>query len=805
MKEQEHINYALVESVRPAMYSAMKYWGKKPHNIWSEFIETYCPENGIVFDPFAGSAISAFEALKLNRKAIAFDLNPLTSFFIEVLSSTFDENEFKKAFNNIYNSVVEDEIYVSHYNKIYNGKESTIYNFRWIDGKINKVALVTFDGEHHFVSADEDDIKKSAEIDKITIPYWYPTKGFPSLLNISYKFINDIGGNSFQYLWTRRNLYILAKIFDEIENTPAETLKMQLLSGFIQTLHLVSKMVVPRNPKSNRDFSGSWGRADYMIRRRSMEQNPLVVFKRACLLRQGVVSMLRDANKNLPLKFNISDITVTKKVKKSASINYGIVDIADISKYLKSKTIDFIITDPPYAGLVPYLDLSMVWLVWLEKINKKYQPDLNSEITIKKGKVGRDEYRRRLNNAFKQLHNVLKDDGFIVITFHHQKIQEWNDFVQAVKLAGFKFDKVTHQFNRRSGESNVSNPYGTSGADFYIRCVKHRDVDFTDDISGLSHFVIQKAIEIIALRNEPTPYEFLVNGLVPELLQAGYLRPSEYQDELLRILKIEVGQDKIFKKIENIQNKAGDILWFNNPSEFIAYPDLPLQDRVEQTIISILKRKISVRLDDVLGELFRMFPNGLTPDPRNIRFILEKYAYRSANNWKIKPTTIVSVTRHTEYIEKLIKIGLRAGFKVYVGKREQSESCSDGGTLKDKSTYTNLNSVSRKYQYEQLKRIEMIDLIWLSNENEIVSIFEVENSTGFISAIQRASNIEKQIYKFMVIPDEREKEIQLINDPLFIKSFRDYNWKFITYSGLERLTTFSNPSIDEIKKISKNI
>ena len=33
----------------------------------------------------------------------------------------------------------------------------------------------------------------------------------------------------------------------------------------------------------------------------------------------------------------------------------------------------------------------------------------------------------------------------------------------AIRNAGFKFDKVTHQYNKRSGESNVSNPYGTRG------------------------------------------------------------------------------------------------------------------------------------------------------------------------------------------------------------------------------------------------------------------------------------------------------------------------------------------------------
>ncbi|MDG6364112.1 DNA methyltransferase [Glaesserella parasuis] len=71
------INHASVEMTRPPIYTAMKYWGKKPHNIWSEYIKNYTPSNGIYLDPFCGSGISIIEALKLGIKAIGFDLNPL--------------------------------------------------------------------------------------------------------------------------------------------------------------------------------------------------------------------------------------------------------------------------------------------------------------------------------------------------------------------------------------------------------------------------------------------------------------------------------------------------------------------------------------------------------------------------------------------------------------------------------------------------------------------------------------------------------------------------------------------------------
>jgi hypothetical protein len=487
-------------------------------------------------------------------------------------------------------------------------------------------------------------------------------------------------------------------------------------------------------------------------------------------------------------------------------LTYGILDVADLSKNVSDKSIDFIITDPPYAGLVPYLDLSLVWLVWLQKINKKYLPDLMSEITIKKGQIGREEYRRRLQNAFKQLHRVLKDDGYMVVTFHHKKLQEWNDFVNAVKLSGFKFDKVTHQYNRRSGESNVANPYGTSGADFYVRCVKQREVDFSDDTSGLNHFIIQKATEIIAQRNEPTPYDFIIAGLLPEMVQAGYMQPSEYKEEILKVLLENTGEGKLFKTWKNKDNKAGDYWWFMKPTDVINFPDRPLQNRLEETVISILRRKVSVKFDDILGELFRTYPNGLTPDPKGIKNVLEKNAYPSSGNWKLKENAIKNSTQHTEKIRELIIIGQKANFLTYVGKREQPEITKDNLKLRDISDLRTLEPLAPDYDYRQITRVEMIDALWLSPQtNQIQCIFEVENTTEFTSAIIRGSNIEKDVPKFMVIPNDREKELQRFKDPLFVASFRENNWKYITYSSISRLAGFSQPTLEELLRISKEL
>jgi len=788
------------------MYTAMKYWGKKPHNIWRRYVECYCPPGGLVLDPFAGSAMSAFETVIARRRALCFDLNPITSFTIEVFDTNFDEPRFVEEFLRIKEAIESDLVYKEHYMRLHQGQGTHVYNYRWKSGNVDEVCLETNSGKKYRLPAEDVDREKAIQMLSIDIPFKYPKDKFPTTPSITHKFILDVGGDSFEFLWTRRNLYLLSSIFDKILKVDDRDIRHQLLYGFIQTLHLTFKMVVPRSKASQRDFSGSWGRADYMIRSKSLEQNPLIIFERACLGKQSVRSAMIDAKKRLKKDISVSCLNVKKKIDGSKDINYGTLDVADLSKYVKEKSIDFIITDPPYAGLVFYLDLSLIWLVWLKEVDKKYAPDLSSEITIKEGLASREQYRTRMANAFKQMHQVLKDDGYLVVTFHHKKIREWNDFVNAVKIAGFRFDKVTHQYNRRSGESNVSNPYGTSGADFYIRCVKRRDVDFTDDQSGLEHFIVQKAIEIIAIRNEPTPYTFIVAGLIPEMIQAGYIHPRDYSQEIERVLRREAGEEGTFVVMPNEFDGSGDIWWFREPQSHINYPDRPLQDRVEELVLSILRRRVSVRLDDVIGELFQTYPNGLTPDPRGIVKVLEKYASRAGGFWKIKDVVVKTVGEHSRIISLLCAAGRKNGFSVFVGKREQPEFYDFNKPLRDLSTFVDLSTLSGSYESLKLERIEMIDVLWLSEDGaSIECVFEVENSTGFTSAIQRASNTEKTIPKFMVIPIARESELKRVCDPLFVRAFEENSWRYLTYRDVERLAGFSEPTIKEITRTAKEL
>jgi len=46
-----------------------------PDKIPYDFIQCFCPENGIILDPFIGSGTTAIAAINLNRNFIGFDIS----------------------------------------------------------------------------------------------------------------------------------------------------------------------------------------------------------------------------------------------------------------------------------------------------------------------------------------------------------------------------------------------------------------------------------------------------------------------------------------------------------------------------------------------------------------------------------------------------------------------------------------------------------------------------------------------------------------------------------------------------------
>ena len=104
-----HLQSNLPAEAHTPMYNWHKYWARKTWNVVGQFIENYCPPNGIVLDPFSGSGITAMEALKIGRRAIVCDLNPIATEITRLTIKSVNEIRLFEAFKRVEEKV-KDEI-----------------------------------------------------------------------------------------------------------------------------------------------------------------------------------------------------------------------------------------------------------------------------------------------------------------------------------------------------------------------------------------------------------------------------------------------------------------------------------------------------------------------------------------------------------------------------------------------------------------------------------------------------------------------------------------------------------------------
>jgi adenine-specific DNA methylase len=120
-------------------------------------------------------------------------------------------------------------------------------------------------------------------------------------------------------------------------------------------------------------------------------------------------------------------------------------DSKDIDRLLGEKIFDYVITDPPYAGNVNYSELSDFFYVWLRLILRKrykcFAPDYTpkSEEIIQNKTRNKDlhEFQKGLEEVFSESGKLLKKDGFLVFTFHHEANEAWVSVLEALFRADF--------------------------------------------------------------------------------------------------------------------------------------------------------------------------------------------------------------------------------------------------------------------------------------------------------------------------------------------------------------------------------
>jgi len=764
------------------MYLIHKYWARKPHNVVSEYIRHYSREGEIVLDPFAGSGVTAMEAVKAGRKAISLDLNPMSTFLVENTLSQVRPEDIKDEFRKI-KSRLKDQITALYETKCPGcGKKVIATCLHWEKSKPAKVMLrCHFCGARMGKEPDALDLRRIKDAETLR-PKWHPRNKLAYDGSPFKEGTHLPEYESLDKLFTKRNLWALSLIFNEIGRIDRSKLQSAFKFAFTSMVHLASSMT-PVRP--TRLFSSFWPMHRYWVPPVFMESNVWMLFESAVLGKQGLLKGKEDAARQ---------VTSWKRARNAmeladcANILAEAANALELTKIVPPNSVDYIFTDPPYGGAIQYLELSTLWAAWLGM-----DLDHADEITIS-GQQGKDfdYYHKMLKSAFREMYIVLKPGRYLTVTFHSTEIGVWNSIIRAVVLAGFDLEKIVYQPPARASAKGLLQPYGSAVGDYYIRFRKpeaekapsEREIES----ETYEREVVWAAKGIIEERGEPTIFQRILNGIMVDL-EGGRNVPLGARN-IEDVLKDHVGKEFELIDIRDAKGKKTGKMWWLRGRDFTNFSTPSLSDRVEKVVLRVLDKRVKASLDDVLQEVFMQFPNALTPDAPDIKSMLEEYASKSPDgNWMLKPELQKSrrETTHNLMICHLAVLGRKAGYKVWVGSQEQRFRIKDTPLSKMCDPIPVFRFVPQ--DSVSLDRIRQIDVLWL-HDGRIRYEFEVENTTGISEAVIRGSNIPEQLNpkRYIVVPKEREGFLcRKLKEPILAEAIRKAGWNFIRYPDLERL------------------
>ncbi len=129
----------------------------------------------------------------------------------------------------------------------------------------------------------------------------------------------------------------------------------------------------------------------------------------------------------------------------------------------RADRFDLVCTDPPYYDAIPYSDLMDFFHVWLRRTLHGLSPEIDAafaaplgpkwdagtddgELVDQPGRFGTDAAKSRqayedgMQRSFLRCHDVLRDDGRLVVVFANKQPAAWATLVSALIRAGFVVD-----------------------------------------------------------------------------------------------------------------------------------------------------------------------------------------------------------------------------------------------------------------------------------------------------------------------------------------------------------------------------
>ncbi len=175
-------------------------------------------------------------------------------------------------------------------------------------------------------------------------------------------------------------------------------------------------------------------------------------------------------------------------------------DTAEDLSFIPDKSVDAVITDPPYFDNIQYSELADFFYVWLRLGLKDLYPWFRPELSSRSAEIVQNEKKGKtieffaegLTRVFTQCHRVLKDDGLLVFTFHHNKLWAWESIGKTLLDSGFYISATP--IVRSEGKSGFHSDKGNIRYDCIFSCRKRPSRWKDGNWSSLKEHILSNAI-----------------------------------------------------------------------------------------------------------------------------------------------------------------------------------------------------------------------------------------------------------------------------------------------------------------------
>ena len=301
-----------------------------------------------------------------------------------------------------------------------------------------------------------DNVKNTLPIPTQEIPQGYNTN---QILNHGYKYFSD--------LFNKRQLLCLGILLREINNMPDKQSQFWLqlaFSGMLEMNNMFCRYqanahkicniffnhaYVPITmPVENNVWGTKLGTGNFT---KTLEK--IIRGKNFCKKIYDISTYISKGKIVVEKKYSSEQVqtepvdTINELSPKHPLLHCG--DSRNLS-FIPNQSIDIVLTDPPFAANVMYSELIDFFHVWNYYSSISIDLGFTSPLSPKKEEIiinskqnkTNEDYGVGLQEIFTECHRVMKDNGYLIFSFHDKNMESWISLLKSIDGAGYALQKA---------------------------------------------------------------------------------------------------------------------------------------------------------------------------------------------------------------------------------------------------------------------------------------------------------------------------------------------------------------------------